>query len=199
MSSFRFISCFATGCPGRWGRRGGGQAFTWIFRGFTFLSLVGASSLQLIGSQMMPPALPVVSHLSVSACFCVLVWCMCCCLSHVCFYLDVNATQLSFALQLNYMWAACIGLTVSVFVCFTLLSVQPRHVDGPMWGWDRFLSSAHSLCVSLSSWASYLPHLAHGANGNQPFSGDRKAEREREKKKRDARSFVVFDGALGGV
>lgn len=27
----------------------------------------------------------------------------------------------------------------------------------------------------------YLPHLAHGANGNQPFSGEQKAERKKEK------------------
>lgn len=47
-------------------------------------------------------------------------------------------------------------------------------------GRDSILSSAHSLPPSPAE-PLYLPHLAHGANGNQPFSGEQKKRREIER------------------
>ena len=58
-------------------------------------------------------------------------------------------------------------------------------------------SSAHSLPPSLAE-PLYLPHLAHGANGNQPFSGEQKRKRDR-KRITETHAVAVFDGALRGV
>lgn len=49
------------------------------------------------------------------------------------------------------------------------------------WERDSILSSAHSLPLSPAE-PLYLPHLAHGANGNQPFSGEQKRKRDRKRK-----------------
>lgn len=43
-----------------------------------------------------------------------------------------------------------------------------------------------------------MPHLAHGANSNQPLL-KREKGRALKGKERDALSAVVFDAALGGV
>lgn len=48
-------------------------------------------------------------------------------------------------------------------------------------GRGSILSSAHSLPPSPAE-PLYLPHLAHGANGNQPFSGEQKRKRDRKRK-----------------
>lgn len=48
-------------------------------------------------------------------------------------------------------------------------------------GRGSILSSAHSLPSSPAE-PLYLPHLAHGANGNQPFSGEQKRKRVRTRK-----------------
>lgn len=50
-------------------------------------------------------------------------------------------------------------------------------------GRDSILSSAHSLPPSPAE-PLYLPHLAHGANGNQPFSGEQKKKEKKRDRKR---------------
>lgn len=91
----------------------------------------------------------------------------------------------------------CSSLAVSL-LCISVVSARECG-EGRGDGLLRSVSDFLSLCLFPAE-PFYLPHLAHGANSNQPFSGGKEAERLKEKeRKRDARSAVVFDGSLGGV
>lgn len=80
--------------------------------------------------------------------------------------------------------------------CECLVSTALPVVYEP--GRGSILSSAHSPPPSPAE-PLYLPHLAHGANGNQPFSGEQKRKRDRKRKIGDACAVAVFDGGLRGV
>lgn len=75
----------------------------------------------------------------------------------------------------------CVELAASTFGCFATLPVLPVHIDTLVG--QRRHPVLSSVCFPLSSWAFYMPHLAHGANSNQPFSRERKAEHWKERER----------------